>query len=75
MHNIDAHVTLCSIYEELGYNEHPAVTNTFLLYSNHLNNVKKFHYEEHPFRRDRFFASFQSVLAGLVSRTQCMFNL
>ena len=59
MHNIDTHVTLCSTYEEFGYNEHHFCCIQIIH-----NNVRKFHYEEHPFRRSRFFCIFSVGVSG-----------
>ena len=46
-----SNVTLGSVYNEFGYNEHPAITSRFLCIKIIDCNVKKFAYNEHLFTR------------------------
>ena len=62
--------TLGPAYNEFIYNEHPAITSSFLCIIVIDNNVKKFGFNEHSLRTDSFFCIFLLV----VSETQCIYH-
>ena len=52
---------------EFGYNEHSAITNSFLCIRLIDSNVKKFGYNKHPLRNNSFF----SICLFVISGPQC----
>ena len=59
--------TLCSVYKEFGYKEHPATRSRFLCTMIFDRNVEQFSYNEHSLRTN----SFLCVTLLVVSGTQC----
>ena len=57
-------VTLGPAYNELGYNEHPAVASRFLCTKIIDCNVKKFGHNKHPLVTSSFFCNFLLVVSG-----------
>ena len=62
--------TLGPVYNEFGYNEHPAVTSRFLCINIINCNVKNFGYNEYSLITNSFF----SIFILIVSRTQCIMD-
>ena len=60
-------ITFCPAYNEIGYNEHQAITRRFLCINIIDYTVKKFAYNEHPPITSRFFCIFLLVVSGTQS--------
>ena len=59
------YITLGPVYNEFGYNEHPAITSRFLFIILIHSNVKKFGYKKHSPTMNSFSCSFLADLNGV----------